>query len=348
MSCAALPQELIDHVLDMLDATFVDVQSKYGPVPRSRVLAHCTLVARAWLPRSSHHLLSTIWLANWRYPQFIVAAQASPRLARYVTALVLRQGPHADADILEDLLEALPQLRTLEHWGAAGWCKFLQDEGPWMDNLPEHLLARIMRLMVTLNTALVVGRTVWDFRPEHALSDRSLDEERGLPALVLREAWDDTKDLSHANAILYHTGFIWRSLELRNFAFTGKGSDPPLDALDHCGQLESVTLHVDTPPEFTWASWYLMKHIPSHVRRVAVVFAKPDAVGALRGIKNAGTNWEQFARGLDGCIGLEHLEFRGLCSELTGREASARLEERRAELLCTLPEHLAEVTTCRP
>ncbi|EKM53901.1 uncharacterized protein PHACADRAFT_257389 [Phanerochaete carnosa HHB-10118-sp] len=108
MASGTLPQELADHIIDLLSAI---------PTPTSdrNDLVNCTLVSKAWLPRTSRRLLKHIEVLALKFPAFLRFAQSSERFRAYTEELVVLgttdMSPHWTI-----MLSALPQLCSLELW----------------------------------------------------------------------------------------------------------------------------------------------------------------------------------------------------------------------------------------
>lgn len=112
-----LPQELHDEILDQLSLYRLPHNPGAETIRKHlSTLAACTLVCRAWLPRSSKHLLSAILLKTQeRLVQFLAAVETSTRLETYVGRIVLH-GLADSQEGLQDLkllLQALPNLFSL-------------------------------------------------------------------------------------------------------------------------------------------------------------------------------------------------------------------------------------------
>lgn len=105
---AALPQELLDYIIDLAAA---------AAIHDKRAAGRLTLTCRAWAPRASTHLFAGLCLLAKDLPALAGHTQRSPRLARHLTTLVLaeergaKSTPIALADL--DAILALPALRSL-------------------------------------------------------------------------------------------------------------------------------------------------------------------------------------------------------------------------------------------
>lgn len=118
MSTWAVPSELTDAVIDHVQ---LDKQS----------LANCSVVCRAWLPRSRHHLFDRIHLSPESFIRWFDPKFGSPLavIAPYVRILLLHDGltagpstmscPKASNDMLSQLsiFTALESLHILNHCG---------------------------------------------------------------------------------------------------------------------------------------------------------------------------------------------------------------------------------------
>ncbi|GJE95340.1 hypothetical protein PsYK624_115240 [Phanerochaete sordida] len=103
-----LPQELADHIIDLVSTTS-------RPASSSKDLVNCTLVCRAWMLRASRHLLRRVSLLGLQFPAFLALVQRSERFQTSVEDLCILGAvditQHWDA-----LLTALPKLAALELW----------------------------------------------------------------------------------------------------------------------------------------------------------------------------------------------------------------------------------------
>lgn len=103
-----LPQELADHIIDLLSPNPTHTFNRDD-------LVSCTLVCRAWLPRASRHLLKHIEVLALKFPAFLRFVQSSERFRAYTEELIVLgavdMSPHWDV-----VLSALPQLCSLELW----------------------------------------------------------------------------------------------------------------------------------------------------------------------------------------------------------------------------------------
>ncbi|EKM53917.1 uncharacterized protein PHACADRAFT_209758 [Phanerochaete carnosa HHB-10118-sp] len=97
-----LAQELVDHIID----TIADTPNRRFTTERT--LATCTLVARAWLPRSSTHLFERIALRPDDLEQFFSALETCHRLVANVAELELTSGPYAGLESVAALLLLRP------------------------------------------------------------------------------------------------------------------------------------------------------------------------------------------------------------------------------------------------
>lgn len=116
VSFQSLPQEVVDNIIDELAAdsrpnNTTDRRTQYDP-PAATLIA-CTLVCRAWLPRSSKYVLESIKVHRplAALDQLLVHAQSSPRLHLNVRALYI---PHRiDEQSLAHALEIFTKLASI-------------------------------------------------------------------------------------------------------------------------------------------------------------------------------------------------------------------------------------------
>lgn len=105
---AALPQELIDAVID-------NIASVPPNLSERRDLANCGLASRSLLPRASTLLLKRIEVVASSLPQFLVAVRKLKRVTTHCRELVV----NGRTDItlyLDQVFQNLPHLRYLELW----------------------------------------------------------------------------------------------------------------------------------------------------------------------------------------------------------------------------------------
>ncbi|KIP02917.1 hypothetical protein PHLGIDRAFT_130450 [Phlebiopsis gigantea 11061_1 CR5-6] len=109
-SIAALPQELVDHIIDDI-----------GPSDK-RAAASLTLTCNAWTSRSSKHLFNTVNVFTAELPEFLAQAAGSSRLASHVTELTISQPMRGDdgfdlTPFVPAILHTLPRLSALSVFG---------------------------------------------------------------------------------------------------------------------------------------------------------------------------------------------------------------------------------------
>lgn len=109
-SITALPQELVDHIID--DVGYQD----------KRAAASLALTCNALTPRSSKHLLSAVNIFTTHVAEFLAHAAGSSRLASHVTELSISQPLHGKdgfdlTPYVPNILDALPNLRNLSIFG---------------------------------------------------------------------------------------------------------------------------------------------------------------------------------------------------------------------------------------
>ncbi|GJE95325.1 hypothetical protein PsYK624_115090 [Phanerochaete sordida] len=107
-----LPLEVHEYIMDLLS----DEKTSRGTCADLASLFACTLVCRAWLPRSSRHALERIHLRPLRYRPEILDdllryARKSPRLRHHVRSLDVPWCPEERST--RDILSAFPQLSCL-------------------------------------------------------------------------------------------------------------------------------------------------------------------------------------------------------------------------------------------
>lgn len=111
----SLPQEIVDNVIDQLAADLQPNKSARRPrhdLPAATLVA-CTLVCRAWLPRSSKYVLENIKADHSlnALDQLLAHAKSSPRLSFNVRSLCI---PHwTDEKLLVHALEVLSKLSSV-------------------------------------------------------------------------------------------------------------------------------------------------------------------------------------------------------------------------------------------
>ncbi|EKM53898.1 uncharacterized protein PHACADRAFT_184930 [Phanerochaete carnosa HHB-10118-sp] len=351
MPSVTLPQELIDHILDLLAQTYSDTLH-YSLESRTRTLSACTQVSRAWLPRSSRHLFYRIWLRNSSYSSFIGDVQESPRLSQHVARVVVRVGPTGMTKRLQETLSALPNLRELEYWDLQ-WRAPNQSDIPLLLGFPQRIRDRLARLTVSFAAALDdTARYLWELNPEVPLLDQYRERESscvvecptlesGPVGIILQSMF--ASDAQAANAVLYHVGCDVQHIELRSLT-TMTTDVNEMIALHHCKKLKSISMQVDDPQIFVWLSDSVVRNLPTHLRRVNVVFNQPRALGVVE--ENAA--WEAFIKGLQRCDALEAVEFFEVCRDVGEKEKDEMLRRRETALLRNFPSQLATIVTCWP
>lgn len=114
-----VPQEIADRIIDILaeppgPTTDSPSHSLLRPRWQCSTLAACTLVCKAWLPRSSQHLFRALTLSDAAAIRFADIAERTPRIARNTHTLFLRwRTQEFDGDVLRAVLAQLPALVEL-------------------------------------------------------------------------------------------------------------------------------------------------------------------------------------------------------------------------------------------
>ncbi|EKM53884.1 uncharacterized protein PHACADRAFT_257364 [Phanerochaete carnosa HHB-10118-sp] len=104
-----LPPELIDLVIDELQHDIVSLRS-------------CSLVCKSWLPRSSTHLFSSLYISSLPVSAILVTFRnfipSSTRISLHVRHFEVNVVPHSSADVTA-LPEHMPNLEITSETGAA-------------------------------------------------------------------------------------------------------------------------------------------------------------------------------------------------------------------------------------
>ena len=106
----ALPQELVDHIIDDVGA-----QDK-------RAVANLTLTCNSWTPRSSKHLFHVVNIFTSHLAEFLAHAATSSRLTSHASELSISQPLHGDdafdlTPFIPVIFHTLPNLRKLSIFG---------------------------------------------------------------------------------------------------------------------------------------------------------------------------------------------------------------------------------------
>ena len=171
------------------------IDSVSGDTQRVRAgnLETCTLVAHAWLPRSSHYQFRLVKIRNSSFSAFIEAVDKSPRLSYYVTRVIVYAGPVDVTSQLQDVLQALPNLRDLEYWGLL-WSHY---HLPVLSNLHQQLRIRLAHLSISFDTSLeYFARYHWEVTPTDPFSGQSPDLEQAQISAETSSALAQTSRLS--------------------------------------------------------------------------------------------------------------------------------------------------------
>ena len=175
-----LPQELVDNIIE-------EVFAALSPREYKPTLSSCSLVSRAWLARSSHHLLGHLEVNTLDVPQFLAVAAGSTRLGEYAHTLTLN-GACDLAQVVDALFARLPRLRCL-----ALWSNYLLPAGfAAAPEKPAHHIAQLKLLGAELESipllcrafasvGTVELRSIEITRPEedHPSDDEDEDDEEG-------------------------------------------------------------------------------------------------------------------------------------------------------------------------
>ena len=112
----ALPQELINHIIDQLASEQEDDNNEVSSCKKA--LMACSLVSQSFLPQSKKHLFSYLHLS---YP-FKLHLPLYPTIAPYITHLALSVSAYHETEIQHNsnLLDVIPMLSPLQSFTLDG------------------------------------------------------------------------------------------------------------------------------------------------------------------------------------------------------------------------------------
>lgn len=317
-SCAScLPPELLDLIIDELQH---DKSS----------LTSCSLVCKAWLPRSSEHLFGSSrisCLPSWSFLlDFRTLLSSSVRVSTHIRHLKVNVMPES-AEAVARLAEHLPSLDSLSLTGIGLFRDTsyfprpaLRSTGRALQQLraawlPADLIASFLALFATVYTLDVRfgERAERDFRHQaHDVRHLVLKADSELALLDVASLVDPQTLQSMVldlGGTYYHQVAAERvhqllqlaGRHLKHFEYAqpiGGWAVPPdgLPALAACSLLESITITTPKVAPFSMRLWLetlvFLKSLPPQTQRVRLVTS-------CRGLASGETAFRDFLRDLD-------------------------------------------------
>ena len=246
-----LPQEVVEDILDYLRTD-------------SRSLHACSLVCKAWVPRSSYHLFRHILLTAKDIPKFRTTAIKCPRICLNVAKLsVVASQSRGD---ITDVVLSLPHIQSLRvtcDWMTGITVRHTRRR---IDHLELHHLRP--RVSTTLLRAFTSIRKL-------VISECFLEPDLVLPTEVSEVTYASARDpYGGERHVLpqFHNSqtFTWLKLDLRNGGGRAMHLSPIADSEIMESLLHTVGEHIEhleyvpTPYSWSWEkptatgwSWYI-------------------------------------------------------------------------------------------
>ncbi|GJE95338.1 hypothetical protein PsYK624_115220 [Phanerochaete sordida] len=373
MKPLAVPQEMVDYIIDTLSLNPTPREDRHG-------LASCSLVCRAWSYRASRHLLKHVDVLALRLKRFMTMASTSARYRAYTEDISIL-GSIEMSDHWNRLFAAVPRLSSLEIWSnSAEFSYTILDPTiarlRSLEKLSVHCAEwRTLQFFLytflhveTLSLRSIAGPCDWvNHRNEHVLRAAPMTvgklivemfsgDNAPFPSLYflvrttsLSVTNFDVKNIPAISDFLHHAREDIVHVELapthearvaRNGAAQGFTVD--LSGLAGCDKIITIALIV---VDVAWAVDLVravLSHMPATIKHLRITLARGQ--------------WHDILQLLGTCLGarrdkylkLDQLELTGLGAEAVSEyEARQLLADMQSEVESHLPPRYRAVVTVR-